>query len=183
MGPSGRGFFERRDSRDLAVGFPHIVDEGVLREGSLEPPVSLALALPICTVIEATLRFDFRNGLRVVLGHPAIDIVKKGGIVPETLGVEKMNGKRFANPGDRSTAPAVSLAQLLRGAHQRPSRWLELLVRSVQTGADGRAIRMDTIVAAVDHRGALPRLRDAAGAGKAIHVDGLHVFAKAILQC
>jgi hypothetical protein len=59
----------------LAVGLPYIVDKRILGEFHLPPEASLSLALPVRAVVKTTLRFDFAHGLRIVLGHPAVDVV------------------------------------------------------------------------------------------------------------
>lgn len=55
------------------AGAPHVVDESVLSEFSLQPIPGLTLTLPVCAVIKTGLRFDFRHRLGVVLAHPTID--------------------------------------------------------------------------------------------------------------
>lgn len=69
---------------------------------------------------------------------------------------------------------------MLGRADERPGRRLELFLRAVEPGADRRAVGGDAVVAAVNHRGALPCLLVGARRRELVDVKGLHVFAELV---
>src|SRR5208283_2971312 len=95
-----RSIRQKEIRRLPVVGVPHVVDEGGLRDFAIEPVLRLALAFPVGAVVVAGLRLDFGDSLRVVFGHPTIDVIEEWRIIPDAFTFQKVYGEGFTDPGD-----------------------------------------------------------------------------------